>query len=95
MMPTAAITAFISLLQTSEKSPAGVCISRQRIEEWVLLEGRALCRSRPPLSKPTLAHVGAAEGCDLLIFNAAEDVKIKKSQPSAAPTGGFDILGGA
>ncbi|MBK5414319.1 hypothetical protein [Pseudomonas sp. TH31] len=32
--------------------------------------------------------VGAAEGCDLLIltFSNAEQIKIKRSQPSAAPT---------
>jgi hypothetical protein len=35
------------------------------------------------------APVGAAEGCDLLIliFVALEGAKIKRSQPSAAPTG--------
>ncbi|MCO8310322.1 hypothetical protein [Pseudomonas mandelii] len=35
------------------------------------------------------ASVGAAEGCDLLIFSdsIAPTIKIKKSQPSAAPTG--------
>jgi hypothetical protein len=32
-----------------------------------------------------VAHVGAAEGCDLLILKN----KIKRSQPSAAPTGDF------
>jgi hypothetical protein len=35
--------------------------------------------------------VGAAEGCDLLIllviFIGAQKIKIKGSQPSAAPTG--------
>jgi hypothetical protein len=30
-------------------------------------------------------NVGAAEGCDLLIF--VFKIKIKRSQPSAAPTG--------
>ncbi|CAI8912564.1 hypothetical protein EMIT0P218_30323 [Pseudomonas sp. IT-P218] len=30
--------------------------------------------------------VGAAEGCDLLI--CFEKIKVKRSQPSAAPTGG-------
>jgi hypothetical protein len=30
------------------------------------------------------SHVGAAEGCDLLIF--VFKIKIKRSQPSAAPT---------
>ncbi|WP_395601929.1 hypothetical protein AB4P97_00385 [Pseudomonas sp. A1230] len=29
-------------------------------------------------------YVGAAEGCDLLIF--LQKIKIKRSQPSAAPT---------
>jgi hypothetical protein len=33
--------------------------------------------------------VGAAEGCDLLILDIK--IKIKRSQPSAAPTGGFAI----
>jgi hypothetical protein len=33
--------------------------------------------------------VGAAEGCDLLILKA----KVKRSQPSAAPTGiGFQVF---
>ncbi|MBK5533339.1 hypothetical protein JFT91_12115 [Pseudomonas sp. TH08] len=32
-----------------------------------------------------LLHVGAAEGCDLLILILKN--KIKRSQPSAAPTG--------
>ncbi|WP_213942261.1 hypothetical protein [Pseudomonas sp. dw_612] len=38
--------------------------------------------------------VGAAEGCDLLIliFKVSEKIKVKRSQPSAAPTGD---LGGA
>jgi hypothetical protein len=37
--------------------------------------------------QPPKKPVGAAEGCDLLIliFNS----KIKRSQPSAAPTGSF------
>jgi hypothetical protein len=30
--------------------------------------------------------VGAAEGCDLLIFEEPPKSKIKRSQPSAAPT---------
>jgi hypothetical protein len=41
--------------------------------------------------------VGAAEGCDLLIFCnvSPTKTKIKRSQPSAAPTGGgvvFEVL---
>ncbi|CAI8923302.1 hypothetical protein EMIT0P218_420008 [Pseudomonas sp. IT-P218] len=44
------------------------------------------CRRRRPDKRPGLKRthspVGAAEGCDLLIF------KIKRSQPSAAPTEG-------
>ncbi len=36
-----------------------------------------------------VAHVGAAEGCDLLILKN----KIKRSQPSAAPTDNFGNFG--
>ncbi|MFJ5239591.1 hypothetical protein ACIP86_23155 [Pseudomonas neuropathica] len=37
----------------------------------------------------TPSPVGAAEGCDLLIllFGSIEKIKIKRSQPAAAPTG--------
>jgi hypothetical protein len=34
----------------------------------------------------TTPTVGAAEGCDLLIFSDLKKNKIKRSQPSAAPT---------
>jgi hypothetical protein len=37
--------------------------------------------------------VGAAAGCDLLIWSSTKS-KIKRSQPAAAPTGG-DVWGGA
>jgi hypothetical protein len=33
------------------------------------------------------APAGAAEGCDLLTVSALSKSKIKRSQPSAAPTG--------
>jgi hypothetical protein len=36
-------------------------------------------------------NVGAAEGCDLLIF--VFTIKIKRSQPSAAPTGYCGVIG--
>jgi hypothetical protein len=41
------------------------------------------------LKKNTQTPVGAAEGCDLLtlIFSESLKIKIKRSQPSAAPTG--------
>ena len=35
---------------------------------------------------PGSMGVGAAEGCDLLIFDVIEWLKIKRSQPAAAPT---------
>jgi hypothetical protein len=40
-----------------------------------------------PLKKESVNDAGAAEGCDLLIFDFKKN-KIKRSQPSAAPTRG-------
>jgi hypothetical protein len=37
-----------------------------------------------------VAFVGAAEGCDLLIL--LFKIKVKRSQPSAAPTGGGFVV---
>jgi hypothetical protein len=42
--------------------------------------------SLPQVSGTPLIPVGAAEGCDLLIL--IFKMKIKRPQPSAAPTGG-------
>jgi hypothetical protein len=43
------------------------------------------------------SRVGAAEGCDLLIlfliFIGLSNAKVKRSQPSAAPTGGMSCRG--
>ena len=43
------------------------------------------------LNTTTLA-VGAAEGCDLLTLAFTVKSKIKRSQPSAAPTGGLGVF---
>jgi hypothetical protein len=45
---------------------------------------------KPGPTRRSQTPVGAAEGCDLLIllFSDPEKIKIKKSPPSAAPTGG-------
>jgi hypothetical protein len=46
--------------------------------EMGFIRGRALCRTAAALSKPT--PVGAAEGCDLLIFNDLDDARRSKDR---------------
>jgi hypothetical protein len=51
-----------------------------------MLPEKALSVPQSPVQALARTPVGAAEGCDLLILFLK--IKVKRSQPSAAPAGG-------